>query len=188
MNLETIFRAGESWAHTSDGNGGGPVLLPAWRGLLLLQCWLYDSRIHHRNGYKQGSPRHGAGKGLHGRTITASISSSRLICVAPNFTGTTSGVSAMRRRAILRNSMYPSRTRTFRRVRTGKPLPGPAFYAPGVPIPRTILVPRKNPIINPTLIGARYSAGGPAGQILSTPGDLASFLIVHLNYRQGLCP
>ena len=67
----------------------------------------------------------------------------------------------------------------------GKPRSGSAFYAPGVPIPETILVPHKSPIINPTLIGARYSAGGPAGQILSTPSDVASFLIVHLNHGKG---
>jgi CubicO group peptidase (beta-lactamase class C family) len=67
----------------------------------------------------------------------------------------------------------------------GEPLAEPACYAPGVPIPPNLLVPQKNSIINPTLIGARYSAGGAAGQILSTPSDLAYFLVVHLNHGKG---
>jgi CubicO group peptidase (beta-lactamase class C family) len=73
----------------------------------------------------------------------------------------------------------------FPRDAKGQPQAEPAYYVPGVPIPSMILVPQKNSIINPTLIGARYSAGGAAGQILSTPIDLAYFLVVHLNHGKG---
>ena len=66
-----------------------------------------------------------------------------------------------------------------------KPNPGYRLDPDGIFSPQYILVPQKNSIINPTLIGARYSAGGPAGQILSTPSDLAAFLIVHLNQGKG---
>lgn len=75
------------------------------------------------------------------------------------------------------NPAYP-------RDQNGNPLPGPAYYAPGVSMPREIFVPQKQPLRNPT-IGFLYNAGGAAGEMKSTVTDLASFMIVHLNSGLG---
>ncbi len=56
----------------------------------------------------------------------------------------------------------------------------PPSYAPGIPIPKEILIPRKPPLRNPTL-GFLYNCGGPAGEMKSNISEMAYFLIAFLN-------
>jgi CubicO group peptidase (beta-lactamase class C family) len=60
----------------------------------------------------------------------------------------------------------------------------PPCYAPGIPIPKKILMPRKPPLRNPTL-GFLYNCGGPAGEMKSNINELAYFMIAFLNDGMG---